>query len=150
MFSVRLLPWLLLPWLAGCSDLRATFEIDGSSHSLSLIRTTGMPWAKSAEYSIVASRMPDCTRRHVLSKASLNARVEVFSPGNNAWVLKQNERMYVVETRTCEGFARLNTPPEGGLGTLMGSFEMQDGALIFRTAPKIDQSSSPAPSTPPG
>lgn len=118
MSPIRLMPFLLLPLLAGCEDLRATFEINGVAHSLSLIRVTGMPWEKMAEYSVVASRMPDCTRRHAMSKASPNSRVEVYSPGNDAWILKQNSRMYVVETRTCEGFAKLDAAPEGGLGQL--------------------------------
>ena len=56
----------LLPLLAACTDLRATFEIKGSAHALSLIRVTGMFWEKTAEYSIVAARMPDCMRRHAL------------------------------------------------------------------------------------
>ena len=136
MFSVRWVPWLLLPLLVGCSDLRATFEINGTAHSLSVIRVTRMPWEKTAEYAIVASRMPDCTRRHAMSKAALNARVEVYSPGNDAWILRQDGKMYVVETRTCEGFSKLNAEPENGLGVLMGSFEMRDGALVFRRDPK--------------
>ena len=135
MFPVRWVPWLFLPLLVGCSDLRATFEINGTAHFLSLIRVTGMPWEKTAEYSIIASRMPDCTRRHAMPKAALNARVEVYSPGNDAWILRQDGKMYVVETRTCEGFASLNAEPENGLGVLMGSFEMRDGALVFRREP---------------
>jgi hypothetical protein len=127
---------LLLPLLAACTDDRATFEIDGGAHSLSLIRITGTPWASAAEYSVVASRMPDCTRRHAMSNAGLNARVEVFSPGNNAWILRQNRRMYVVETRTCEGFAPLDAAPESGMGPLMGTFQMRGGALVFTPAPK--------------
>ncbi len=138
MFSVRFLPFLLLPFLGGCTDLRATFEIRGSAHALSLIRITGMPWEKTAKYSIVAARMPDCMRRHTMSEAGLNTRVEVFAPGNDAWILRQNGSMYVVETRTCEGFARLDAVPEGGLGPLMGSFEMRGNALVFSAAPKAD------------
>ena len=133
---VRCLTLILLPLLAACTDLRATFEIRGSAHSLSLIRVTGMPWASTAKYSVVASRMPDCLRRHAMSEAALNAGVEVFSAGNDAWILRQNGRMYVLETRTCEGFARLDKEPEGGLGTPMGTFEMRNDVLVFRAAPK--------------
>jgi hypothetical protein len=132
---------LFLPFLAACSDERATFEINGSAHSLSLIRITGTPWARTAEYALVASRMPDCMRRHSLPKASLNARFEVFSPGNDAWILRQGKRMYVTETRGCEGFARLDAEPEGGLGALMGSFERRGGVLAFVPAPKAPAAS---------
>lgn len=132
----RCLPFVFLPLLAACSDLRATYEIRGSAHSLSLIRVTGMPWEKQAKYSIVASRMPDCQRRHTMSEAGLRTKVEVFSPGNDAWILRQNGRMYVVETRTCEGFARLDKEPETGMGELMGTFELRGDALVFAPAKK--------------
>lgn len=135
---------LLLPFLAACSDQRATFEIKGSAHALSLIRITNWPWDRTAKYSIVASRMPDCMRRHAMSEAALDARVEVYSPGNEAWILRQDGRMFVVETRTCEGFANLDRVPEGGLGTLMGTFEMRKDTLMFVAAPKVE-----APPPPP-
>ncbi|MDR2451904.1 MAG: hypothetical protein LBE85_09105 [Candidatus Accumulibacter sp.] len=137
---------LSLPFLAACTDDRATFEINGSAHSLSLIRITDTPWARTAKYALVASRMPDCMRRHALPNASLNARFEVFSPGNDAWILRQGSRMYVVETRSCEGFARLEAEPEGGLGPLMGSFRMRAGALAFE--PAEAPAASPQPAAP--
>ena len=134
----------LLPFLVACSDLRATFEIKGSAHALTLIRVQGWFWEKTAKYSIVAARMPDCMRRHSMSTAALNARVEVYSPGNDAWILKQGEQMYVVETRTCEGFAKLDKMPDSGIGTPMGVFEMRKDTLVFSAAPKVE----PAPQPP--
>ena len=141
-----------MPFLAACSDLRATYEIKTSAHALSLIRVVSYPWEKTAKYSIVAARMPDCMRRHPMSEAGLNAKVEVYSPGNDAWILKQGERMYVVETRTCEGFAKLDAVPDGGLGPLMGTFEMRKDELVFSAAPKVEPpppapAAEPAPAT---
>ena len=69
-----------------------------------------------------------------MSTAGLNARVEVYSPGNEAWILKQGEQMYVVETRTCEGFAKLDKLPDSGIGTPMGVFEMRKDELVFTPA----------------
>ena len=132
----KLLPLLLLPFLAACTDLRATYEIKGSAHALTLIRVTGFPWEKTAKYSIVAARMPDCMRRHPMSETGLGAKVEVYSPGNDAWILKQNASMYVVETRTCEGFAKLDKVPDSGMGALVGRFEMRKDVLVFVAAPK--------------
>ena len=140
----RFLPLLLLPFLAACSDLRASFEIKTSAHALSLIRVSSYPWSKTAKYSIVAARMPDCMRRHPMSEAGLNARVDVYSPGNDAWILKQGERLFVVETRTCEGFAALDAVPDSGLGPLMGTFEMRQDQLVFTAAPKLE-TTPPAP-----
>ena len=135
-FLTPLLSVLALPLLVACSDQRATFEIKGSAHALSLIRVTGMPWENKAKYTVVAARMPDCMRRHPMSQAGLSAKVEVYSPGNDAWILKQGERLYVTETRTCEGFAKLKEVPETGLGDLMGTFLMKNGALVFVPAPR--------------
>lgn len=149
MIPVRFATLLLLPLLAACSDTRATFEIKGGAHSLSLIRITGMPWEKTAKYAVVASRMPDCMRRHAMPDGGLNARVEVYSPGNDAWILKQNGRMYVVETRTCEGFAKLDAVPESGLGALAGTFEVRGDVLVFTPAPKAPPLAPPADSAAP-
>ena len=132
----RLLPLLFLPFLMACTDLRATYEIKGSAHALTLIRETGFPWVKKAKYAIVAARMPDCMRRHPMSEAGMNAKVELYSPGNDAWILKQNGSMYVVETRTCEGFAKLDKVPDEGMGALVGTFEMRNDNLVFVAAPK--------------
>ena len=132
----RLLPLLLLPFLVACTDLRATYEIKGSAHALTLIRETSFPWVKKAKYAIVAARMPDCMRRHPMSEAGMNAKVELYSPGNDAWILKQNGSMYVTETRTCEGFAKLDKVPDEGMGVLVGTFEMRNDNLVFVAAPK--------------
>lgn len=142
--ALRFVPLLLLPLLSACTDLRASFEIKGSAHALSLIRVTGMPWEKTAKYSVVAARMPDCMRRHAMAEADLNTKVEVYAPGNDAWILRQNGSMYVTETRTCEGFAKLAAVPEGGTGPLMGTFEMRGDTLVFTAAPKA----APPPATP--
>lgn len=145
MLLKRFLPLFVLPFLVGCSDERATFEIQGSAHALSLIRVVSWPWDKTAKFSVVAARMPDCMRRHAMSEVDARAKVEVFSPGNNAWILRQAGRMFVVETRTCEGFAPLEGVPEGGLGRLMGTFEMTDGKLVFNRAAAPSEAPNPAP-----
>ncbi len=125
-----LLPLLLL--LAGCSDQRAAFEVAGSrQNSLTLIRAQTFFWDKTANYSIVAARMPDCMRRHAIGPGGADTKLEVYAPGNDAWILKQGKRMYVVETRTCEGFARLDEEPEDGMGALQGSFQMRSGTLTW-------------------
>ena len=122
---------LLSLGLTACSDTRATYEIKGTAHSLSVLRVQDTFWKKTAKYSVVASRMPDCMRRHAMSEAPLDATIDVYSPGNDAWILKQGERMYVVETRTCEGFAKLDKAPASGLGERVGRFEVKNDALVF-------------------
>ena len=79
--------------------------------------------------------------------------MEVYSPGNDAWILRQGKQMYVVETRTCEGFAKLDKEPDSGLGVLMGAFEMrqrvvhasgQGGATSTAPAPAPSESATEA------
>ena len=136
-FSSGALALLVVPLLVACSDQRASFEIKGSANSLSLIRVTGMPWESTAKYSIVSARLPDCMRRHAMGEAPLNAKVEIYSPGNDAWIIKLGRQMFVTETRTCEGFAKLDKAPDDGLGPLMGAFEMRNDTLVFTAAPKV-------------
>jgi hypothetical protein len=133
MLGKRLLPVFFLPLLLACSDQRAAFEIAANQHTLTLIRVQNF-WEKTAKYSIVAARMPDCMRRHELGASSAEGRFEVYAPGNDAWILKQGKRMFVVETRTCEGFAKLETEPEGGMGPLQGTFQVRGGNLVFVAA----------------
>ncbi len=135
MSLLKLLPLLLLSLLVACSDDRASFQISTSDHALTLIRVQRFFWSKTAVFTIVAARMPDCMRRHRMGSAGLSAKVEVYSPGNDAWILKQGARMYVVETRTCEGFAKLEAEPEGGMGPLLGAFQVKNGVLTFVAAP---------------
>ncbi len=134
-----LLPLLLL---AACSDQRAAFEISSSQHSLTLIRIQRLAWEKTANYSVVAARLPECQRRHEMGTAGAESRVEVYAPGNDAWILRQGKRMYVAETRTCAGFARLEAEPDGGMGPLQGTFEMRSGALTFVAAARDGQTTA--------
>lgn len=144
----KLLPLFLLPLLLACSDQRAAFEIGSSQHSLTLIRAQSFFWEKTADYSIVAARMPDCMRRHDMGPGPADSRIEVYAPGNDAWILQQGKRMVVVETRTCEGFARLEEAPEGGLGPFQGSFQMQGDSLIFVAAANSEASGGAGAPTP--
>jgi hypothetical protein len=80
-------------------------------------------------------------RRHDIGPGGAESKVEVYAPGNDAWILKQGKRMYVVETRTCEGFAKLDAEPEGGLGPLQGTFQMRSGTLVFAATPGNNDSS---------
>lgn len=142
MLRDKLLPLWLLPLLIACSDQRAAFEIGTSQHSLTLIRVQNFFWDKTADYSIVAARMPDCMRRHEIGPGGAESRVEVYAPGNDAWILKQGKRMFVVETRSCEGFARLEAEPEGGMGPLQGVFQMRSGTLTFVPAPQSEDATA--------
>ena len=80
-----------------------------------------------------------------MPKAPLNAKVEIFSPGNNAWIIRQNRRLYVTETRECEGFAPLDKNYSENLGEHVGTFEMRGETLVFTPAPKPTAAPDAAP-----
>ncbi|MDS4013252.1 MAG: hypothetical protein RKP46_02725 [Candidatus Accumulibacter sp.] len=147
MFAKKLLPALCLPLVVACSDQRAAFEIGANQHSLTLIRVQNF-WEKTARYSLVAARMPDCMRRHELGSGPAESKLEVYAPGNSAWILKQGKRMFAVETRTCEEFARLEKEPDDGLGPLQGTFQMSAGNLVFVAAPVRDAADKGASANP--
>ncbi len=141
-WSKKILCLFVLPLLAACSDQRAMMPIEaGGLHNLTLIRETVFPWDNFAKYAIIAYNMPHCTRRHALPDASLNTRIEIYSPGNRAWIVRYagGKRMYVVETRTCEGFAELKEEPATGLGEKLGTFVMKNDVLIFRPEEKAEE-----------
>ena len=141
----RFLFLLLIPLRVACTDQRGRYEINGRDHALTLVRVTTFPWEKTAEYAIIAARMPDCMRRHAMPKAPLNAKVEIFSPGNNAWIIRQNRRLFVTETRECEGFAPLDKNYSENLGEHVGTFEMRGETLVFTPAPKPTAAPDAAP-----
>lgn len=138
MAQKKLLALLFLPLLGACSDQRAAFEFGSPEHSLTLIRIQRFFWEKTAGYSIVAAHLPECQRRHDMGAGAADTKIEVYAPGNEAWIFRQGKRMFVVETRSCEGFARLEAEPEGGMGPLQGTFQLREGTLVFVAAAKSE------------
>lgn len=130
--SFRLLPALaVLPFIAGCINDSASWLIDGGDHALTLIREQPWFWSDKVDLFVVAARLPECQRRHTLAPGTTaRADLDVYQTGNNDFVLKQGERYYRIETRTCTGFAPLDAAP-GDLGGRRGSFREQGGRLRF-------------------
>lgn len=127
-----LLPLLLTPLLTACINDRTSYEIDGTrEHTLTLIREQPYFWDKRVELSFVVARMPACLRRHDLGSGTENTRVEVYQVPSGAFIIKAGKRMYATETQTCESWARIDGEPEGGMGTLKGTFRMRKGELVF-------------------
>jgi hypothetical protein len=118
--------------LVGCTNDAASFRIDGREHALSMIREQTKFWEKSADFFIVAARLPDCQRRHRLGHHPLaQSTVEIWQTGGGTYVARQGPRMYLLETRTCEGFQLLDAEPPGGLGQLRGRFRDDGKGLHF-------------------
>ena len=117
--------------LAGCgsSDL-ASMPIQGSDHSLTLVREKPYAWSAGWDMAVVVSRMPDCMRRHHLKHVGDGPfKVEVFRTEQARWVLHQGKRWYIAETDGCQ-LQQFEEKPEQP-GTLVGVFDDKGGTLKF-------------------
>ena len=94
-----LTPLLLL---AGCVNESASYAIDSSDHALTVIVTQDYFWSKQANLAVVATRLPDCQRQFDLGKAPLtDLNVELFSTGDESFLLRSGDDMWQVETQGC-------------------------------------------------
>lgn len=128
--------------LAGCgtSDV-ANMPIQGSDHSLTLVRDKPYFWSSGWELAMVVSRMPDCMRRHHIKKAGdSNFKMEVFRTAQGAWILRQGKKWYVAETEGCQLQQFEEKPPAPG--TLVGAFEDKSGQLRFVQSPDLQKPSA--------
>lgn len=136
-----LLPLLALPLLSACVNDGATYEVDGTrEHGLSLIREQPYFWDSKINLYLVVSRMPACMRRHSLGMGTEKTKVEVYQVPSGAFVVKVGKKMFATETQTCESFAKMDSEPPEGLGTLMGTFRVKKGVLVFVKADEADKS----------
>lgn len=123
---------LALPLLAACVNDGASYQIGGGDHALTLIREQRWFWDRHVDLAVTAARLPECQRRHPMKPAPIDGfKVEVWQTGPNTFVLRQGQRLYVVETQTCEGFRQLDEEPPGGLGVSAGVFREEGGKLAF-------------------
>ncbi|MDR2164282.1 MAG: hypothetical protein LBO79_01330 [Zoogloeaceae bacterium] len=124
-------PCVLALGLSGCSNDGAAYLIDGPRHAISVERRQDYFWEKRFRFSAVVSRLPDCQRKHMIQKAGPRARVELWQPGPNTYILRIGDNTYVTETQTCRSFARLEEAPPGGYGRQLGVFAMRNGVFSF-------------------
>jgi hypothetical protein len=133
--SAVLLPLLTLPFLGACTDDAASHMIDGRFNALSLAREQPYFWESKVKYYLIVSRLPDCQRKHFMVLGDPLAKTELWDMGGGTFLLRQSNKMYVTENRTCEGFAHLPEVPEQGMGTLLGAFQEKEGEFRFKAAP---------------
>jgi hypothetical protein len=127
-----LLPLLAVPLLTACVNDGASYEIDNTrEHTLSLIREQPYFWDSKVELFLAVARMPACLRRHSLGTGTEKTRVEVWQVPSGAFIIRVGKRLFVTETQTCEGFAKLDAEPVEGMGELKGVFRVRKGELVF-------------------
>jgi hypothetical protein len=125
---------LLLPLLlAGCINESASYAIGDNDHALTVLVTQDYFWSKQAGVRLVATRLPDCQRQFDLGKAPLaDLNIELFSTGDNTFLLRSGDEMWQVETGAC---TRLGAPSDNVQAQPIGVFHL-DGAkkLVFERA----------------
>lgn len=125
---------LLLPLLlAGCVNESASYVIDGNDHALTVLVTQDYFWSKQAGVRLVASRLPDCQRQFDLGRAPIaDLNVELFSTGDNTFLLRAGDEMWQVETGGC---TKLPPPSDKVQAQPIGVFHL-DGKkkLVFERA----------------
>jgi hypothetical protein len=129
---LSLLPALLL---AGCVNDSASYLIDngGSDHALTVTVTQDYFWSKQAGLQVVASRLPDCQRRFDFGKTSLaDLNVELFSTGEETFLLRAGDEMWQIETQGCTQLP----PPSAEVQAMpIGVFHLDDKKhLVFERA----------------
>jgi hypothetical protein len=133
-FPLPLIPLLLTPLLlAGCVNESASYTMDGNDHGLTLIVTQDYFWSRQADVRVVASRLPDCQRQFDLGKAPLaDLNVELFSTGEEKFLLRAGEAMWQVDTQGC---ARLPAPTGDVQAQPIGVFHLDGNRkLVFDAA----------------
>jgi hypothetical protein len=128
-------PLILLPalLLAGCINESASYAIDGNEHVLTVTVTQDYFWSKQADVRLIASRLPDCQRQFDLGKVPMaDLNIEVFSTGEQTFLLRAGEEMWQVETQGC---TRLPAPADNVQAQPIGVFHL-DGSkkLVFERA----------------
>jgi hypothetical protein len=126
-----LTPLLLL---AGCVNDSASYVIEpGKDHALTVLVTQDYFWSKQASVRLVAARLPDCQRQFDFGKAQLNdLNVELFSTGEDSFLLRSGDAMWQVETGNC---TQLGEPSADVQAQPIGVFHMDDKKqLVFEAA----------------
>lgn len=129
--------------VAGCgsSDM-ASMPIQGSDHSLTLVREKPYAWSAGWDLAVVVSRMPDCMRRHHLKHMGEGAfKIEVFRTEQARWILHQGKRWYIADTESCL-LQQFEDKPEQP-GTLVGVFSEKAGELKFVQDANLAKPSEP-------
>jgi hypothetical protein len=128
--------------LAGCGSTdMAAMPIQGSSHSLTLVREKPFMWSQGWDVAVVVARMPDCQRRHHLRRAGDgDFKMEVFRTPQETWILHKGQNWYVTETQNCQ-LQQFKEPPADP-GTLVGVFQDKGGQFRFVQDPNLGKAAA--------
>ncbi|WP_296950695.1 hypothetical protein [uncultured Massilia sp.] len=132
---MRTSPLLLTPLLllSGCVNDSTSYLIDGSDHAITVMVTQDYFWSKQASLRVIAARLPDCQRQFDFGKTSMDdLNVELFSTGEQTFLLRAGDAMWQVETGQC---TQLGDPSDDVQAQPIGVFHFDDKKhLVFEPA----------------
>ncbi len=118
--------------VTACCDDSASFYINGSNHTLTLLREQKYFWKDQATLSLIVARLPECQRRHTLTLAPASTvNIDVFTNGDGTWTLRSDKAIWEAGTQTC---TLIQATPKAELGERVGTFKVQKGKLVFEPA----------------
>ena len=129
--TIPLLPALLL---AGCVNDSASYTIGNDrDHAIIVRLSQNYFWSKQADLQVLASRLPDCQRRFDFGKVPLaDLNIELFSTGEETFLLRAGEDMWQIETGRC---TQLPAPGADVQAQPIGVFHMDEKKnLVFEKA----------------
>lgn len=134
--------------LAACGDTQhAAYLITDGQHSLTLTRQqafVGSDW----DTEFVVARFPDCQRRYPLKElVGDKLKIDLYRTEPGVFILNSGKRWYVTETRTCRFEQFKEAPPAPG--DVIGSFQIKDGKLEYKSQEAPAAAVSPAPTSVP-
>jgi len=129
-------PYLLLTpllLLAGCINDSASYVIGSNDHALTVVVSQDYFWSKQASLRVIAARLPDCQRQFDFGKTDLgDLNVELFSTGEDSFLLRAGEDMWQLDTRDC---IRLPEPSADVQAQPVGVFHLDEKKrLVFEAA----------------
>jgi hypothetical protein len=126
-----LLPAMLL---AGCVNDTASYMIDNNrDHAVIVMVSQKYFWSKQADLRVLASRLPECQRSFEFGKVALDdLNIELFSTGEESFLLRAGEDMWQIETGGC---TQLGEPAADVQAQPIGVFHMNEKKnLVFEKA----------------
>ena len=130
---IVLMSIMMSSMLAGCVDDSASYLIDGRDHVLTVRRQQPYFWKDQVAVTVLAARLPDCQRLHELASVgpAETLRIDVFASDNNTFNVRMGNRLWQLETNSCEGMTELQDDPNADVGQAVGSFTVKDGKMVF-------------------
>lgn len=123
----------VLGLLAGCENNATSYMVGGDrDHALTLVREQNMFWSNEVKQEFVIARFPECQRRYPIAPGKTDAlKIELYAGAKPMlFIAHQGNDWYALSTEVCQ-LQKFPSQPAAP-GKLLGSYEQQNGKVIFK------------------